>query len=286
MTPRHEHQNSCLHAHEPGPPAPSLPTPESAVRPAPLQPQAGAPSGHRAMTAPAYTSQRVATIGRRHEPALGMAARPQSPASVMSVAGDIPSPPGSAGLPVDRRARPGPLQRCDSWTARPPVRAGRQAHLAACRCPRGSRQHPMPARQHDAMRAPAPGPSGSKRPGAVPPKPGAASPRRESLAADPRVVVHLEGGDGVVIVRRVVEDLGASPRFRLWYRLSRQIHRKFHWLDVAQTADHPAVIRPPELADLWSTRRICQRARIRKYSAGRMWIVLPALLPRLDRVWA
>ena len=65
-----------------------------------------------------------------------------------------PSPPGPAGLPVDRRARPSPLQRRDAWTARSPVHAGRQAYLAACKCPRGSRQHPIPARQHDAIAGP------------------------------------------------------------------------------------------------------------------------------------
>ena len=60
---------------------------------------------------------------------------------------------------------------------------------------------------------------------------------RESLAADPRVVVDLEGGG--VIVRGVVEDLGASPRFPSVVSLSRQIHRKFHWLDVAQNGRSP-----------------------------------------------
>ncbi len=36
--------------------------------------------------------------------------------------------------------------------------------------------------------------------------------KARNIAADPRVVVHLESGDDVVIVRGIAEDLGAPAR--------------------------------------------------------------------------
>ena len=109
---------------------------------------------------PAYTSQRRIHLRGWPQPVVVMNSSRPGNASPVACQRDErgrrypPSPPGPAGLPVDRRARPSPLQRRDAWTARSPVHAGRQAYLAACKCPRGSRQHPIPARQHDAIAGP------------------------------------------------------------------------------------------------------------------------------------
>src|SRR5260370_33149643 len=100
---------------------------------------------------------------------------------------------------------------------------------------------------------------------AVRPAPPQLSGRSVQPPGDPRVAVPLQGGDGGVIVRGVVEDLGAPPRF---LSVVSALAANTPQVPLARRRAHGRSSdgneAAPKLADLCPTPRICQRARIRK----------------------